>query len=90
MDAAKTGDIQTLAADASAAIGFIHNNTSVGRMKHIDMRASWVNMVRNLKELEYVHVPGTINKADVLSKIIQGKSFEEEQKRIMTPLKDVP
>ena len=75
--------------DAKAAEGFVKNTGTPGRMKHIDLRNSWVDQVRNLNELEYIHIDGPNNKADVYTKIIQGESFVKEQSRVMTPLKNV-
>ena len=58
-------------------------------MKHIDMKLSWVDQVRDLKRIEYSHVDGTLNDADAYTKIKQGASFEKEQARVMTPLDEV-
>ena len=76
--------------DAKAAEGFVKNTGTPGRMKHIDLRNSWVDQVRNLQQLEYIHIDGLSNKADIYTKIVQGESFVKQQVRVMTDLKEVP
>ena len=75
--------------DASAAYGFIHNTGTVSRMKHIDMRCSWVQQLRNLAEVWFKRVDGTTNKADPFTKVLTGKAFRVWQETLMTPMTNV-
>ena len=72
--------------DAGAAIGFITNTCSIGRMKHIDLRESWVEQLRSKGKFNWVKVPGTANRADVFTKILTGISFERGTEGLMQPL----
>ena len=56
--------------DAGAAMGFIENTGTVGRMKHIDLRSGWVDTLRNKDELEFYKVSGDENTADFFTKIL--------------------
>lgn len=49
--------------DASAALGFAEQSGNVGRMKHIDLRSSWVQDMRSNSTTK-VKVAGTENRAD--------------------------
>ena len=79
----------TIEIDSKAAEGFVTNTGTSSRMKHIDLREKWVQMVRDLQEIAYKHVDGTLNKADPFTKIMQGITFVNAQLRIMTPLSEV-
>lgn len=35
-------EVPALDCDANAALGFVHNQSQVGRMKHIDLRDAWI------------------------------------------------
>ena len=72
--------------DAGAAIGFITNTCSIGRMKHIDLRESWVEQLRSKGNFEWVKVPGTSNKADAFTKILTGIEFARGTEGLMQPL----
>ena len=72
--------------DAGAAIGFITNTCSIGRMKHIDLRESWVEQLRNKDHLEWVKVPGPENRSDTFTKIRSGADFARGVEGLMVPL----
>ena len=72
--------------DAGAALGFINNTGSVGRMKHIDLRESWVNQMRDRKQVTFRKVPGTSNPADFFTKIITGPEFKRHQDELMSKI----
>ena len=72
--------------DAGAAIGFITNTCSIGRMKHIDLRESWVEQLRKKGVIKWIKVPGTANRADTFTKILQGAEFEKGTADLMVPL----
>ena len=71
---------------AGAAIGFITNTCSIGRMKHIDLRESWVEQLRKKGVIKWIKVPGTANRADTFTKILQGAEFERGTADLMVPL----
>ena len=58
-------------------------------MKHIDMRCSWVQQLRNLAEVWFKRVDGTTNRADPFTKVLTGKAFRVWQETLMTPMTDV-
>ena len=70
----------------AAAIGFITNTCSIGRMKHIDLRESWVEQLRRKGCIKWIKVPGTANRADTFTKILQGAEFEKGNAELMAPL----
>ena len=72
--------------DAGAAIGFITNTCSIGRMKHIDLRESWVEQLRKKGVIKWIKVPGTANRADTFTKVLQGAEFEKGTADLMVPL----
>ena len=72
--------------DAGAALGFIGNTCSIGRMKHIDLRDSWVEQLRRKDFLKWTKVPGTENKADTFTKILMGAEFARGTQGLMVPL----
>ena len=75
-------DAVPIQVDAGAAMGFIHNTATVGRMKHIDLRESWIDIMRS-KKLKYSRVAGTDNPADFFTKIIVGPSLRKVEKDLM-------
>ena len=50
--------------DATAAIGKIQAPRGGGRMKHIDLRAAWMQLLQNRKICNVSKVDGTSNPAD--------------------------
>ena len=56
-----------LYADASAALGIIHR-LGLGKLRHIDTSALWVQQAARSKLIEYEKVPGELNPADILTK----------------------
>ena len=72
--------------DAGAAIGFITNTCSIGRMKHIDLRESWVEQLRRKDHLQWVKTPGPDNRSDTFTKIGTGSDFTKGVEGLMVPL----
>lgn len=72
--------------DAGAAMGFIHNTGTVGRMKHIDVRCSWVQTLRDDSDINFVKIAGTDNKADFFTKIQPTTAFQGFEAVMMCPL----
>jgi hypothetical protein len=56
-----------LYADASAALGIIHR-LGLGKLRHIDTSALWVQQAARSKLIEYEKVLGDLNPADILTK----------------------
>ena len=83
---APTPELIPIHIDAGAAIGFITNTCSIGRMKHIDLRESWVEQLRKKGVIKWIKVPGTANRADTFTKILQGAEFEKGTADLMVPL----
>ena len=61
-----------LYADASAALGIIHR-LGLGKLRHIDTSALWVQQAARSKLIEYEKVPGELNPADILTKHLAGE-----------------
>ena len=72
--------------DASAAEGFINNTTKLSRMKHIDIRETWVRDLRDRDHIRFIRKPGTENRADFFTKILTGKLLQEAEDRMMGSL----
>ena len=53
--------------DASAAIGFANNTSGRGRMKHTDLRQSWVRELHDRDEVDIAKVAGEENPTDFLT-----------------------
>ena len=69
--------------DSTGAIGFARNNGGTSRMKHIDIREAWVQQLREKKELEIKHIPGTENPADFFTKILPRPATLAAMNRMM-------
>ena len=76
-----------LGVDAGAALGFIHNTTSVGRQKHINLRLAWVKKLRQPYQINFWKVLGTDNPADLFTKVQAGPAFKQCQSLIIQKMK---
>ena len=56
-----------LYADASAALGIIHRQ-GLGKLRHLDTNALWVQQAARMKLIEFLKILGTDNPADMLTK----------------------
>ena len=56
-----------LYADASAALGVIHRQ-GLGKLRHVDTHALWVQQAALMKKIQYLKVAGTKYPADALTK----------------------
>ena len=72
--------------DAGAAIGFINNTGSPARLKHINLRESWVRQLRDQSKVEFIKVLGTENPADFFTKIQPYPAFKEAEDKMMKRL----
>ena len=79
-------DKVTINIDAGAAMGFIQNTGTIGRMKHIDLRQGWLNTLRCRHELVWHRIPGEQNPADFFTKILTGKKFKESLDQMMAAM----
>ena len=70
--------------DASAAEGFITNTETIGKMKHIDLRQHWVQIMRNRNDIKFDRKPGPENEADFFTKIIVGEEHQQAVGRLMS------
>ena len=59
----------TIYIDATAAIGFIENTGGGGRMKHLDIKEGWIQLLRNRDIAEYAKIDGPLNLADFFTKL---------------------
>jgi hypothetical protein len=60
--------------DASAAIGMA-NRLGVGRLRHLDCRTLWVQVLCKNKEVRVCKVKGTSNVADIGTKVLSNKEL---------------
>ena len=72
--------------DSSSALGFAKGCGKTGRMRHIDVRASWVKQIRDRKICEFRKIEGINNLADGLTKILKRVAFQDWEQKIMSKL----
>jgi len=60
--------------DASAFIAF-SQKLGLGKMKHLDMRRCWIQLVKNRAIVEYIKVASKDNEADIFTKIFEKMEF---------------
>ena len=75
-------EVPALDCDANAALGFAHNQSQVGRMKHIDLRDAWIRQLKDEGVMK-TKVSGTDNVADTFTKIIPPAEFQKREEEIM-------
>ena len=68
--------INEVCVDASAAISFAQNIGSKTRMKHIDIRESWVQQLRDNNKLQINKVDAEEQRADPLTKVLERVAFK--------------
>ena len=71
--------------DNSTAIAFTNNTCAKSKLKHIDCRQHWVQMLRNKSILEAVHIPSAENLADIFTKILPVRTFKNLRDAFMVP-----
>lgn len=74
--------------DATAAIGKIQGPRGGGKMKHIDLRAEWMNQLRDRKIVNVVKIPGEENGADFFTKLLGRIAFQQEESVLMGRIDD--
>jgi len=55
----------------------------VGKLKHIDLRESWIGNMRRRDILSYRRIPGAINKANFFTKIVGEQEFIQGEEDMM-------
>lgn len=69
--------------DSDTAKSFSNNSCKKSKLKHIDCRQEWVQVLRDKNILKCVHVPGTENLADLFTKILDPGDFIRQRDTIM-------
>ena len=69
--------------DATAAKSFFENTGGASKMKHIDIRSEWVQMVRDRHQFKYEKVDGKRNPADVFTKLLDRSEFDVYHQELM-------
>ena len=69
--------------DNAAAKTFAKNTAGRTKLKHIDARLDWVKTLRNSGISEPVSVPGEVNTADMLTKILGKSVFLKHRNRCL-------
>jgi hypothetical protein len=63
--------------DATVAVAFANKTSGNGRMKHIDIRSDWVRVLRDTGKVLLVKIPGELNPADFMTKILGAAEHQE-------------
>ncbi len=81
----------TIYIDASAAIGFIENTGGGGRMKHLDIKEGWIQLLRDRDIAEYAKIDGPLNLADFFTKLNDRIMYYQQYEQIQyTPAAQDP
>lgn len=76
----------TLMMDNSAAEAFTNKSVNRSKLKHIDVRQEWVQMLRNKNLIKPRHVPSKDNVADLMTKILPTHDFIRLRDKVMKRL----
>ena len=76
----------TLEMDNAAAKIFCDGSASKTRLKHIDARQEWVQMLRRKDIVKAQHVPSEHNLADIFTKILPKSTFIRLRDQLLKPL----
>ena len=77
----------TILMDSTVAESFMKNTCTKSRMKHIDVRQSWVQIIRNNSIAQPAHIDSSSNLADMFTKILPRVSFVKNRDAIMKCIK---
>ena len=69
--------------DSETARSFSNNSCKKSKLKHIDCRQEWVQVLRDKDILKCVHIPRTENLADLFTKILDLGDFIRQRGTIM-------
>ena len=73
----------TLEVDNEAAKIFMEGNAKRSKLRHIDCRQEWVKIIRDRSVCIPIHVASEDNLADIFTKILTDKIFEEIRDQIL-------
>ena len=73
----------TLEVDNEAAKIFMEGNAKRSKLRHIDCRQEWVKIIRDRSVCIPIHVASEDNLADIFTKILNDKIFEEIRDQIL-------
>ena len=73
---------RTIYVDATAAIGFIENTGGGGRMKHLDIKEGWIQLLRDRDIAGYCKIDGPLNLADFFTKLNDMIMHYQQHERI--------
>ena len=68
--------------DANAALGFINNTSSSTKMKHLDIREDWIQLIRDRGLAEFIKVDGKVIKADFMTKLLNRVEYNRQHKEL--------
>ena len=68
--------------DATVAVAFANNTQVRSKMKHINLKWSWVLELRDQNIVKLINIDGTKNPADVMTKVLNQPEFVKKQKSI--------
>ena len=67
--------------DASAALG-IAQRRGIGKLRHVDTQALWVQQAHAAKTIAFTKVPGEVNPADMLTKHVPSELLDRHMARV--------
>lgn len=73
----------TLEVDNDTAKIFMEGNAKRSKLRHIDCRQEWVKIIRDRSVCIPIHVASEDNLADIFTKILNDKIFEELRDQIL-------
>jgi hypothetical protein len=76
-------EVIEIGVDASAAISFANNTSTIGRMKHIDMRCDWVRTLRDSGNVVFKKILGIENPSDFMTKILTAIGFKAQNEQLV-------
>ena len=63
-------------------MGFINNTANSGKMKHLDIRKDWIQLVRDRGLAEFVKEDGKLIKADFMTKLHNRVEYNRQYKEL--------
>ena len=63
--------------DSSALKQLINTDARKTKMKHVDLRAGWMEEMINKEEIKLTWLPGVMNGSDILTKLVNGVRKKE-------------
>ena len=63
--------------DAESAMAYVRRIGGGVRLRHIDIRSDWMNLLRSREDVDFASIPGTKNPADAHTQIFSRNKFKE-------------